>query len=75
MRVGIDGRELKGGLRTGIGRYLIEIIRAASQAGWECLVYGDRTTSLGRTWPGVTLRRLDHRWTQWWDQVSLPRRL
>ena len=75
IRLGVDGRELVTGARTGIGRYVIEVLRAASQKGWPCTVYGDRSTSLGVTLPGVALRVLDPRWTQWWDQVTLPRQL
>ena len=72
IRVGIDGRELAAGARTGIGRYLIEVLRAASQSEVECTVYGDLNTSLPVTLPKVTLQTIDSRWTQWWDQVSLP---
>lgn len=75
MRIGVDGRELQGGVRTGIGRYVIEVLRAASREGWECLVYGDSATRLPVALPGVTLRVLDIPWTQWWDQVTLPGQL
>ncbi|MBI4589250.1 MAG: glycosyltransferase family 4 protein [Candidatus Rokubacteria bacterium] len=75
MRIGVDGRELRAGVRSGIGRYVLEVLRAASRDGWECVVYGDRTTRLSVALPGVTLRVLDGRWTQWWDQVPLPRQL
>jgi len=75
IRLGVDGRELVTDARTGIGRYVIEVLRAASQEGWHCTVYGDRSTSLGVMLPGVTLRILDRRWTQWWDQIILPRQL
>ena len=75
IRVGIDGRELAAGARTGIGRYLIEVLRAASQSEVECTVYGDLNTSLPVTLPKVTLQTIDSRWTQWWDQVSLPLQL
>ncbi len=75
MRIGVDGRELAAGARTGIGRYLMEVLRAASRAGWECVVYGDRATRLECTLPGVTLRVLTGQWTQWWDQMILPRQL
>jgi hypothetical protein len=34
LRLGVDGRELRPGVRTGIGRYLLEILRAASVDGW-----------------------------------------
>ncbi len=75
MRLGVDGRELAAGARTGIGRYVMELLRVASREGWECAVYGDSSTRLGVALPGVTLRVLENRWTQWWDQVLLPRQL
>lgn len=75
IRLGVDGRELVLGTRTGIGRYVIEVLRAASQEGWHCTVYGDPSTNLSVTLPGVVLRVLDRRWPQWWDQVTLPRQL
>lgn len=62
-------------MRTGIGRYVIEVLRAASQSEVECIVYGDRNTSLPVTLPKVTLHTIESRWTQWWDQVSLPLQL
>lgn len=71
----MDGRELAAGARTGIGRYVIEALRAASRDGWHCMVYGDDSTRLDVTLPNVTLRVLDRRWTPWWDQVTLPRHL
>ncbi len=75
MRIGVDGRELRIDARTGIGRYVLEVLRAASRDGWECVVYGDRKTRLDVVLPGVTLRVLDVPWTQWWDQVTLPHAL
>ena len=75
IRLGVDGRELRPGVRTGIGRYLLEILRAASQEGWPCVVYGDPGARLDQTLPGVTFSTLDAAWTQWWDQVTLPRAL
>ncbi len=75
MRLGVDGRELTQGVRTGIGRYLAQVIRAASHAGWACVVYADQTPQYPLTLPGVTLRVVEGPWTMWWDQVSLPRHL
>jgi glycosyltransferase involved in cell wall biosynthesis len=75
LRLGIDGRELRPGVRTGIGRYLLEILRAASVDGWSCVVYGDAGARLDETLPGVTSSTLEGSWTQWWDQVTLPRAL
>ncbi|HEV8539741.1 MAG TPA: glycosyltransferase family 1 protein [Nitrospiraceae bacterium] len=74
-RIGIDGRELRHGVRTGIGRYLIEVLRAASSEGRECVVYGDAETRAETDVPGVTWRVLKRGSTQWWDQVLLPRHL
>lgn len=74
MRIGVDGRELQAGARTGIGRYVTEVLRAASREGYDCLVYGDgRTRAV--VLPGLRLRVLDGHWTPWWDQVILPREL
>jgi len=75
MRLGVDGRELRPGVRTGIGRYLLEVLRAASLDGWSCVVYGDARARLDQTLPGVVFRALRAPWTQWWDQASLPRAL
>jgi len=72
MRIGIDGRELIAGARTGIGRYVSEVLRAASQTGLECVVYGDDRTRLPVTLPGVSLHRLNAGPTLWVDQVALP---
>jgi len=74
-RLAVDARELRPGVRTGIGRYLLEVLRAASREGWSCLAYGDAGARLDHTLPGVDWRVLDAPWTQWWDQVSLPRAL
>lgn len=75
LRIGIDGRELRAGIYTGIGRYVTGVLRAASRDGWQCVVYGDPATDLRSTLPGVTLRVISGRWTQWWDQATLPRQL
>ena len=75
IRLGIDGRELVGGLRTGIGRYLTEVIRAAVEDEWECVLYTDRAVRLDPALGPVTGTVLRHRWVPWWDQVGLPRQL
>ncbi len=75
LRVGVDGRELREGVRTGIRRYVVEVVRAAAARGLECVVYGDRATSLPAAGPGVRPRTLAGGLTQWWDQVTLPRAL
>ena len=75
VRLGVDGRELRPGVRTGIRRYVTEVLRAASRAGWPCVVYGDGSTVVDETLPGVATRVLAGRLTQVWDQVRLPRAL
>ena len=75
MRIALDGRELRAGVRTGIRRYGVEVLRAAVSRGLSCVVYGDRSTRLEPPLPGVSLSVLDGAWTQWWDQVTLPRAL
>ena len=74
-RVGVDGRELREGVRTGIRRYVLEVVRAAAVRGLECVLYGDRATSLPAAAPGVRPIALGGGVTQWWDQVTLPRAL
>lgn len=75
VRLAIDGRELEGPAQTGIGRYVVEVLRAASQAGWECLVYGETAPPGAVSFPGVTTRPFTAPTTWWWDQITLPRRL
>jgi glycosyltransferase involved in cell wall biosynthesis len=72
MRIALDGRELRAGVRTGIRRYCVEVLRAAVSRGLSCIVYGDRSTRLEPPMAGVTVSVLDGAWTQWWDQVTLP---
>src|SRR5439155_1202649 len=57
MRLDVDGRELVAGARTGIGRYLREVLRAAAARGWRSTVYGDANTVLEDAPAGVTLTR------------------
>lgn len=75
MHLGIDGRELVSGVRTGIGRYLQEVLLAATARGWQCTLYGDQRTDVEHLPAPVKIRMIPQGWTQWWDQVSLPRQL
>lgn len=75
IHLGIDGRELVAGVRSGIGRYVQEVLRAAKSRGWSCTLYRDQDgqpEALAAEVRHVTIRR---GWTQWWDQVMLPRQL
>jgi glycosyltransferase involved in cell wall biosynthesis len=72
LRIGVDGRELRAGARTGIRRYTLEVLRAAAARGLECVLYGDRTTELDAAPTGVRSARLEGGVVPWWDQVALP---
>ncbi|MFQ5945158.1 MAG: hypothetical protein ACE5NC_02785, partial [Anaerolineae bacterium] len=68
-RIGIDARELCRGARTGIGRFLREVLRAgASLEGFEFVLYGNGTTWIEPTLSNVQVRVVGGKWTQWWDQ-------
>ncbi len=75
MRLGIDGRELSGGVRTGIGRYVVAVVRGAQQQGVECVVYVDRALPSADALSGASVHIISTKPTVWWDQVGLPRRL
>lgn len=75
MHLGIDGRELRAGVRTGIGRYLREVLRAAVSRGWACTLYGDLDGRPEEVPVAVRYVHISQGWTQWWDQVMLPRQL
>jgi glycosyltransferase involved in cell wall biosynthesis len=75
MILGVDGRELQRERRTGIARYTLEVVKAASARGWTVTVYGDGHTRHDLALPGVTVRVLRAPATVWWDQVALPRAL
>jgi glycosyltransferase involved in cell wall biosynthesis len=75
LRVGIDGRELREDVRTGIRRYVVEVLAAAAARGLDCVVYGDAGTRLPAAAGAATLTILEAAVTPWWDQVTLPRAL
>ena len=75
IRLGVDGRELIPGVRTGIGRYVREILRAACAREWDCIVYSDGPVCRGDIPSRVMIKTLPQRWTGWWDQITLPRQL
>jgi len=72
VRIGVDGREVRPGVRTGIRRYVVEVVRAATARGRPCMVYGDRASALDDLPAGATAVTLDGGVTPWWDQVTLP---
>ena len=70
LRIAVDGRELRAGVRTGIRRYTLEVLRAAADRGLQCFVYVDRSTDFEES-AGVRRVMLGG-FTRWWDQVALP---
>lgn len=75
IRLGIDGREIQEGVHTGIGRYLIQVIRLAVEGGIECVVYQNRPTQLQGEIQGAHVKVILNKWTLWWDQITLPRQM
>ena len=77
LRVGIDVREWVAGRRTGIGRYLSNLVGEWTQspADVEPLLYANVTSAAPPGLGAVVLRRLPEPSRLWWDQVSLPRAL
>ena len=77
MIVGVDIREWQPGNQTGIGRFLEEFLRVATQARPtdRFLLVGDATCEVRVDTANIRATRIPERWTPWWDQVSLPRAL
>lgn len=75
MRLGIDIRELARGRETGIGRFVRDFVRYASQARptHSFFLYGNQHTVLPGQWPNVQARLVPERLTLWWDQRVLPK--
>ena len=72
LRLGVDGRELRPGVRTGIRRYVLEVLRAAAARALPCMVYGDGASALEDLPAGATAVTLEGGITPWWEQVTLP---
>ena len=75
MRLGVDIRELARGRQTGIGRFVRDFIRYASQAHPEhrFFLYANQHTLLSPSGANVEVRVVREGLTLWWDQVVLPR--
>ncbi len=73
MRLGIDVRELQQGRRTGIGRWLRQLLAclAAHRPAHEVFLYANRTTDVTDL-PAGAVRVAPEAATMWWDQVVLP---
>src|SRR5437867_1545456 len=77
MIIGTDIREWQPGVRTGIGRFLEELLLAAlaSMPEERVLLVGDSTCEVRVQAPNMEVVRIPDRWTPWWDHISLPRLL
>jgi glycosyltransferase involved in cell wall biosynthesis len=77
IRVGLDVRECVGDRRTGIARYVVNLIERWRHAGGPVspVFYGNQCTALPGAIGSVPVRRITERSTLWWDQVSLTRAL
>lgn len=75
-RIAVDGRELVGGVRTGIGRFIVEVLRVgAASEGLSLVLYTTQASAGAPMMSGIEVREVPGRWTPWWDQVGLPRQL
>jgi len=75
MRIGVDVRELRRGVMTGIGRYLHNFLTYARQHATrhEFILYGDPSTALESPGSNMALKVLSAPATLWWDQVTVAR--
>ena len=74
MRIGVDVRELGGGVRTGIGRYVEGFTREAARLRPDVMFFLYARPNGGQDLTGAAHRRsvLRAPFTLWFDQVSLP---
>ncbi|MBI5749469.1 MAG: glycosyltransferase family 4 protein [Nitrospinae bacterium] len=77
MIIGIDGRELERGKVTGIGRYLLNFLKYATNARreYQFILYGNQFTHLDYKSPNLTLKIILERITATWDHILLPAHL
>ena len=74
MRIGIDIRELEIGKRTGIGRYIQNLLEYAETERPEhsFYLYGNQHTDVSLKGANMLVRIVEEKMTFWWDQVVLP---
>ncbi len=72
MRLGIDAREIQGGIHTGIGRPLANFLKYFATLGQDdqCVLFSSRPVPIKF---GDNIRNivLPECWTQYWDQITL----
>jgi hypothetical protein len=70
MIIGVDIREWQPEVRTGIGRFLEELM-----SNDRFLLCSDAAREVRVQTGNLDVIRVPERWTLWWDQVSPPRAL
>ncbi len=77
MRIGIDCRELKKGVLTGIGRYLQNFLEyaVATEENHQLILYGNQNSHIPFSGANVTVRILPEYNTFGWDNFQLPQAL
>jgi len=75
MRIGVDVRDLRRGVMTGIGRYLHNLLTYVGRhvTRHEFILYGDPSTGFDLPGSNMTLKVLRAPCTLWWDQVTVAR--
>lgn len=72
MRLGIDAREIQGGVHTGIGRSLANFLKYFATLGQDdqCVLFSSQPVpvTFGENVKNIVLPEC---WTQYWDQITL----
>jgi len=77
VRIGVDVRELEKGKATGIGRYLLDLLKFATKEKprWEFILFGNQATKIDLEASNLEKIFIAEYFTPWWDQIKLPRYL
>ena len=77
LRIGVDVREWERGKMTGIGRYLLNFLffAARRRPHFRFFLYGNQQSGFPELPENAQPCVIRERFTFWWDQVSLSRRL
>ena len=74
LRIGIDGREFEKGKITGIGRYLLDFLKFATEnkQGWKFILFCNQYTGLDFDAKNLEKITIPEKVTFFWDQIKLP---
>ncbi len=77
MRIGVDVRELERDKATGIGKYLLNFLKFATdqKPEWEFVLFGNQDTQIDLDVPNIKKIFISECVTFFWDQMQLPCRL